>query len=132
MSSRKMNLLVTDNSGVAFSLGKGVSTNDTACRWLEESASLVDIADIILVVSADNPSDCCSRDNFQDFEARVGRLELAIEAHQKGYRWHSQPHFFERTAATLEGVQEELLIRHGLGDAEENESVEFGADGTEE
>jgi hypothetical protein len=125
-------VLVTDNSGVAFSLGKGVSTNDTACRWLEESASVSEIADIILVVSADNPSDCCSRDSFQDFEARVGRLEIAIEAHQKGYRWHSQPHFFERTAATLEEVQDELLIRHGLAEAEGNENVEFGAEGTED
>lgn len=121
--------LVTDNAAVAFSMEKGMSTNMTANRWLENRVRPLGFLDVILVISADNPSDCCSRNDFASFDTRVQKLQTVIQAHQGGYRWHSQPSPFIRENGVEDTMKETLRIRHGLEDIEhspERDPLEIG------
>lgn len=113
-------ILITDNSAVAFSVEKGLSTNDRAGEWLAQVSDLLVGLKVILVVSADNPSDCCSRANFRDVGPRTIRLEKAIQAHWEGFRWHSELNPFKK-AENENGMVHDMFLRHGLEAVHENE-----------
>jgi hypothetical protein len=83
-------LLIVDNAAVAWVLKNGFSKTDAANRLLEQHRDLLKrIYDVCLVVSADNPADCPSRDVTMEHQ-RVINLSRVINAFREGMRWASQ------------------------------------------
>ncbi len=123
-------VLVTDNSAVYFSIEKGISTNDMASSWLQRDQELLQGLEVILVVSADNPSDCCSRDEYGSLEQRTSNLATAIEAHDKGYRWHSMPRVYRQDVEESGNMSGHIRLRHGCA-VPTNDEDRTGLEGTE-
>ena len=108
--------LVTDNAAVAFALRQGFSSNVRACKMIEEANGLLECTeDIILVLSADNPADCCSRNRrrawregvfdtlshstptqagegrrIAEWSARAERVCRCVSARSRGWNWGSE------------------------------------------
>jgi hypothetical protein len=100
--------LVTDNSAVYFSMGNRFSMNEAASAILRN----VDPEGwrISLVVSQDNPADCCSRGSYRDLDARWRRLEEALATEDKGYRSASAHPSYRREAEDLPISDEEGIV----------------------
>ena len=91
--------VVTDNAGVACALLNHISTNAVANGMLSSDRgqrALSAIVDVILVISAENPSGCCSRvssvgfrEAHVDFDVRCTRVDECVAAHGKGWHWAS-------------------------------------------
>ena len=88
---------VVDNAALAFILRNGVSGNqriNDALSRPEVAAGLDLVEDVILVISEDNPSDCCSRPNDPDahrtFLQRCQQVDKAVRARREGWNWASQ------------------------------------------
>lgn len=103
--------LVVDNSGAAFALRNGFSNNGEALLMMRSPTNLENlrrVEDVILVISEDNPADCCSRTRdvsrtehartHTDLGIRVRRMALCVAARRRGWCWASQ----KRTAFTRE------------------------------
>ena len=74
--------LVVDNSATAFALRHGFSGNVKASKMLAEAREdLARVEDVILVISEDNPSDCCSRNTVEDWR---NQRHLQAKGHVKG------------------------------------------------
>ena len=104
--------LVVDNSATAFALRHGFSSNVKATAMMRaHREDMARVEDVILVISEDNPSDCCSRntaaewaagtgvhgrghqqneDQKKAFPDRMRDVVIAIEARMKGWNWASE------------------------------------------
>ena len=119
--------LVVDNSATAFVLRNGFSSNVKAMGLLMEPAVLrvwERLSDVILVLSEDNPSDCCSRlkssDSHSSWDARIGRLEHCLAARRRGWNWASRPRGEKdwKSVWALENV-----LRHQEGDPDDEDTI---------
>ena len=79
-------LVVVDNSAVAWGLRHGFTDNEGGMKLLETIQEHLNHIEVVQVVSRDNPSDCHSRNDFHDYNERVQRVEMALQAHLKGNR----------------------------------------------
>jgi hypothetical protein len=98
--------LVVENAAAAFTLKHGFSNNTRANALLERFRDCLDLIDeVILVISEDNPSDCCSRNlrsdwvrpcgNVHEHTSYAGRwrqLEKCLESRCRGWNWASMKH----------------------------------------
>ena len=90
--------LIVDNSALAFALRHGVSSNQKATELMEKAErTLARVEDVILVVSADNPSDCCSRRfgskmgrAHDDFSERTEAMWKSVACRERGWNWASE------------------------------------------
>ena len=109
--------LVVDNSGAAFTLRNGYTSNALAMSLLLDERyvdCLARVEDVILVISEDNPSDCCSRIfdrhrqeahldfSHSSYAERCAKLAKCVSARRKGWNWASEKRraFDERTPST--------------------------------
>ncbi len=119
--------LVVDNSAVAFVLRNGFSSNAKAMALLLEPRACAvwhRLADVVLVVSEDNPSDCCSRLNARgahdSWSVRIDRLERCLAARRRGWNWASRP----RGEKDWQSVWDlEAPLRHHEGCPDDDDSI---------
>jgi hypothetical protein len=119
------------------------------------------VEDVVLVISQENPSDCCSRNGPDDwkraggcclshasFEERWKRLNRCLTSRARGWNWASLSHerWIAEEAETLRHVPRAGVSRHGDTDVEDplaedsrddpyilqDAEDDFGADGFEE
>jgi hypothetical protein len=81
--------LVVDNAAAAFTLRYGFSNNRVANRLMQtpaNRANLRRVEDVVLVISQDNPSDCCSRNGPEDWplSTSVGNASTDVCPHAPG------------------------------------------------
>jgi hypothetical protein len=89
--------LVVDNAALAFALRHGFSSNMKANQMMGDARHVLNrIEDVILVISEDNPADCCSRrfeggrkDHHASFDGRVERMLRCIDCRIHGWNWAS-------------------------------------------
>ncbi len=124
-------IVVVDNSAVAFALRNGFSSNGKAADLMgtRQMTRILDrVADVVLVISEDNPTDCCSRvgerkksQPHHDYEVRLRRMMNAVNAHQAGLNVASRARGPKDWAPCFE---REKMLRHPEGsplDPEEQE-----------
>ena len=77
-------LLAVDNTAAMWSLRYGFSNNTEAYRILESIAHILPRVEVFSVVSANNATDCHSRNKFSDYEERLVRFERSVIEYMKG------------------------------------------------
>jgi hypothetical protein len=104
--------LVVDNAAAAFALRHGFSSNAKATALIcSARASFERVEDIVLVISGDNPADCCSRNRPQwwqrgqpdptshsiplggqgrEWDVRLTRAQHCIHSRARGWNWASE------------------------------------------
>jgi hypothetical protein len=123
--------VVVDNAAAAWGLRAGFTNHSFGMSVLESVAPLLSDAEIVLVISADNPADCPSRANNDDLAVRVTRMQKAIACHEKGWHWTSEP-LKSWINARLDETEDRL--RHDppgetwMGPEESESDSESGAD----
>jgi hypothetical protein len=126
--------LVVDNAAAAFTLRYGFSNNRVANRLMQtpaNRANLRRVEDVVLVISQDNPSDCCSRNGPEDwkraggcrqshasFDERWQRLNRCLSSRTRGWNWASMSHekWIAEEEETLRHVPRAEVSRPGDGD----------------
>ena len=112
--------LVVDNAALAFALRQGFSSNFKATDMLMEAGRLLDrVEEVILVISEDNPADCCSRNQATDW--KTGRSSAESHSATK-VPWPGIPPTSEWDARVLRGLRCVLARARGWNWASENRS----------
>jgi len=121
----KMATVIVDNAAFAFALRHGFSSNAKATEMMDRARPLLArVEDVVLVISEDNPSDCCSRlfdprkttSHHDDWSKRVENMWKCIACRERGWNWASQKaREFTRSAE----------CKGGLRHRETNEDADF-------
>ena len=119
-------IVVVGNAAVSFALRNGFSSNGKAMGLLLQPRVLQAwerILDVALVISEDNPADCCSRlheaGSHDSWANRVKNLEHALAAHLRGWHWASVARHHKHDQLPWGGTKSTL--RHPEGDPDDSD-----------